>query len=126
MLKMIQWNYQLTKQNWPACELGILQPFNRFSFAFGSKKLPGLSRNGPLETSLTRSFTGYHEAAQKRLGQNSIPKQSHRKIRHHRPSLSGNHERLINSKSEKNTHSFLFGGRPNRFFEIACFDSKLQ
>ena len=62
---MIQWNYQLTKQNWPACELGILQPFNRFSFAFGSKKLPGLSRNGPLETSLTRSFTGYHEAAQK-------------------------------------------------------------
>ena len=32
ILKMIQWNYQLTKQNWLACELGTVLLFNRFWF----------------------------------------------------------------------------------------------
>ena len=30
ILKMIPWNYQLTKQNWPVCELGTVLLFNRF------------------------------------------------------------------------------------------------
>jgi len=32
ILKMIQWNYQLTKQNWLVCELGTLLLFNWFWF----------------------------------------------------------------------------------------------
>ena len=32
ILKMIQWDYQLTKQNWLVCELGTLLLFNRFWF----------------------------------------------------------------------------------------------
>ena len=31
-LKMTQWNYQLTKQNWPVCERGTLLLFNCFWF----------------------------------------------------------------------------------------------
>ena len=32
ILKMTQWNYQLTKQNWPVCERGTLLLFNCFWF----------------------------------------------------------------------------------------------
>ena len=32
ILKMIQWKYQLTKQNWPVCELGTVLLFNEFWF----------------------------------------------------------------------------------------------
>ena len=32
ILKMIQWKYQLTRQNWPVCELGTLPLFNKFWF----------------------------------------------------------------------------------------------
>ena len=56
---------------------------------------------------LSRSFTGCHGAAQKRLGQNSIPKQSHRRIRHYRPSLSGNYKRLILSPKKTRTAFYL-------------------
>ena len=33
-LKMIQWNYQLTKQNWLVCELRTMILFNRFWFEY--------------------------------------------------------------------------------------------
>ena len=32
ILKMIQWNYQFTKQNWPVCGPGTMLLFNRFWF----------------------------------------------------------------------------------------------
>ena len=32
ILKMIKWNYQLIKQNWPVCELGTVLLVNRFWF----------------------------------------------------------------------------------------------
>ena len=54
ILKMILWNDQVTKQKWPVCELGTAQLFNRvwfqnLSLEFGPEKVPGLSRNGPLD-----------------------------------------------------------------------------
>ena len=52
ILKTIKWNYQLTEQNWLACELGTMLLFNRgvsiLKFAFGPEKFPGLSRNRPM------------------------------------------------------------------------------
>ena len=53
ILEMRQWNYHLTKLNWLVCELGTacaatIQLVMILKFAFGPKKLPGLSRNGPL------------------------------------------------------------------------------
>ena len=43
ILKMIQLKYQLTKQNWPICELGTVIS----TFAFGPERLLGLSRKRP-------------------------------------------------------------------------------
>ena len=50
ILKMIQWNYQLTKQHWLVCAPETVLLFNRFWFwnlPSGPEKLPGLSRNRP-------------------------------------------------------------------------------
>ena len=45
-LKMRQCNHQLTKQNWPVCELGTVPLFNRFWF----QNLPSDSKGyGPFE-----------------------------------------------------------------------------
>ena len=67
-LKMIQWQYQLTTQNWPVCELGLncvavnSTGFDFKIFLIGPKKLPGLSWNGPLECSTGRYMLqeGFH------------------------------------------------------------------
>ena len=34
ILKMIQWNYQLTRQNWLVCELGTVTLFHRLWFQY--------------------------------------------------------------------------------------------
>ena len=50
ILKMIQWKYQLTKQNRPVCELGTVLLYCStgfdYKFAFEPKKFLGLLRNG--------------------------------------------------------------------------------
>ena len=45
ILKMMKWNYQLTKQHWLVC--ATIQKVWILNFAFGPEKFPGLSRNGP-------------------------------------------------------------------------------
>ena len=53
-LKMRQCNHQLTKQNWPVCELGTVPLFNRFWFQNlpRTRRVTGLSRNGPRDLPL--------------------------------------------------------------------------
>ena len=64
ILKMIQRNYQLTKQNWPVCELGTVILFNWFwfqnlpAFNFQSKQMAKyfLRNNWNMELQLHKMF----------------------------------------------------------------------
>ena len=50
ILKIMQWNYKLTKQNWMVFGLATVLPIQQvwiLKFVFGPEKFPGLSRNGP-------------------------------------------------------------------------------
>ena len=50
ILKMIQWKYQLKKQNWPVCELGTLLLFNWFwleNFPSDPKSYQAFRETGP-------------------------------------------------------------------------------
>ena len=49
-LKIMQWNYKLTKQNWMVFGLATVLPIQQvwiLKFVFGPQKFLGLSRNGP-------------------------------------------------------------------------------
>ena len=50
ILKMTQWNFELTKQTWPVCELGTLLLFDYFlisKFAFGPENYQAFRDTGP-------------------------------------------------------------------------------
>ena len=50
ILKIMPWNYKLTKQNWMVFGLATVLPIQQvwiLKFVFGPEKFPGLSRNGP-------------------------------------------------------------------------------
>ena len=50
ILKIIQWNYQLTKHNWLVCALGtvlLIQQVWILKFAFVTERFAALSRNRP-------------------------------------------------------------------------------
>jgi len=50
ILKIMQWNYKLTKQNWMVFGLATVLPIQQvwiLKFVFGPENFPGLSRKGP-------------------------------------------------------------------------------
>ena len=57
---MIQWNYQLTKLNWLACEQGRVLPFNRYLFwnvPLGPENLPGLFEKRATDPGISRTLS---------------------------------------------------------------------
>ena len=62
ILKMIQWNYQFTKQDWPVSELRTVVLFNSFWFenlSSGPKSYRAFLETGPW--SLILLFKGHHD-----------------------------------------------------------------
>ena len=60
ILKIMQWNYKLTKQNWMVFGLATvlpIQPVWILKFVFGPEKFPGLSRNGPQALAMFQVLT---------------------------------------------------------------------